>query len=129
VCAEVSGYASTKIVETWGIIERQVQEDRTAAHPPLIGNFVESTIYRRLIVQHCFIHDANFLCKPRKMKRAVTVIFKPINTLRSEYESCKIRGLLGGDNEECRLLGYKNPVRTSQETLRFRYRTQQVNAI
>jgi hypothetical protein len=23
---------------------------------------------------------------------------------------------LGGDYEECRLLGYKNPVRTSQET-------------
>jgi hypothetical protein len=29
---------------------------------------------------------------------------------------CKIRGFHGGDCEECRLLGYKNPVRTSQET-------------
>jgi hypothetical protein len=25
-------------------------------------------------------------------------------------------GFHGGDNEECRLLGYRNPVRTSQET-------------
>jgi hypothetical protein len=29
---------------------------------------------------------------------------------------CKIWGFHGGDHEECRLLGYKNPVRTSQET-------------
>jgi hypothetical protein len=28
----------------------------------------------------------------------------------------KILGFYGGDYEECRLLGYKNPVRTSQET-------------
>jgi hypothetical protein len=31
--------------------------------------------------------------------------------------------------EECRLLGYKNPVHTSQETLRLRYRAQPVNAM
>jgi hypothetical protein len=29
---------------------------------------------------------------------------------------CKILGFHGGDHEEWRLLGYKNPVRTSQET-------------
>jgi hypothetical protein len=29
---------------------------------------------------------------------------------------CKIWDFQGGDYEECRLLGYKNPVRTSQET-------------
>jgi hypothetical protein len=29
---------------------------------------------------------------------------------------CKIRGFDGGDYNECRLLGYKTPVRTSQET-------------
>jgi hypothetical protein len=28
----------------------------------------------------------------------------------------EILGFHGGDYEECRLLGYKNPVRTSQET-------------
>jgi hypothetical protein len=28
---------------------------------------------------------------------------------------CKIWGFHGGDYEECRLLGYRNPVRTSQE--------------
>jgi hypothetical protein len=28
---------------------------------------------------------------------------------------CKIIGFHGGDYEECRLLGYTNPVRTSQE--------------
>jgi hypothetical protein len=32
---------------------------------------------------------------------------------------CKIWGFHGGDNEECRLLGYRNPVRTSQETHYF----------
>jgi hypothetical protein len=29
---------------------------------------------------------------------------------------CKIWGFHDGDYEECRLLGYKNPVRTSQQT-------------
>jgi hypothetical protein len=29
---------------------------------------------------------------------------------------CKISGFRGGDYEECRLPGYKNQVRTSQET-------------
>jgi hypothetical protein len=29
---------------------------------------------------------------------------------------CKILGFHGGDYEECCLLGYENPVRTSQET-------------
>jgi hypothetical protein len=29
---------------------------------------------------------------------------------------CKIWGFHGGDHEECRLLVYRNPVRTSQET-------------
>jgi hypothetical protein len=29
---------------------------------------------------------------------------------------CKIGGFHGGDYEECRLLGYKNPVLTSHET-------------
>jgi hypothetical protein len=33
----------------------------------------------------------------------------------SHLQSCKIRGPHGDDYEECRLLGYKNPVRTSQE--------------
>jgi hypothetical protein len=28
---------------------------------------------------------------------------------------CKIWGFHGGDYEECRILEYKNPVRTSQE--------------
>jgi hypothetical protein len=32
---------------------------------------------------------------------------------------CKIWGFHGSDYEECRLLGYKNPVRTSQETHYF----------
>jgi hypothetical protein len=29
---------------------------------------------------------------------------------------CMISGFHDGDYEECRLLGYKNPVRTSEET-------------
>jgi hypothetical protein len=29
---------------------------------------------------------------------------------------CKIRGFHGGDFDECRLLGCRNPVRTTQET-------------
>jgi hypothetical protein len=32
---------------------------------------------------------------------------------------CKIRDFHSGDYEECRLLGYKNPDRTSQETHYF----------
>jgi hypothetical protein len=42
---------------------------------------------------------------------------------------CKIWGFCGGDYEECRLLEYKNPVRTSQETLPFLYRVQPVKAM
>jgi hypothetical protein len=36
--------------------------------------------------------------------------------LTNEYSKCKIWRYHGGHYEECRLLGYKNPVRTSQET-------------
>jgi hypothetical protein len=32
---------------------------------------------------------------------------------------CKSLGFHGGDYEECRLLGYKNTIRTSQETHNF----------
>jgi hypothetical protein len=42
---------------------------------------------------------------------------------------CKICGVHGADYEDWRLLGYINPVRTSQETLRLRYRVQPVNAM
>jgi hypothetical protein len=45
------------------------------------------------------------------------------------FMTLKILRFLCGDYEECRLLGYKNPVRTSQETLRLRYRAQSVNAM
>jgi hypothetical protein len=41
---------------------------------------------------------------------------------------CKIGGFHGGDYEEWRLLGYRIPVRTSQET-HLSYRAQPVNAI
>jgi hypothetical protein len=48
----------------------------------------------------------------------------------SQLMLCKIWGLHSGDYEEYRLLGYKNPVRTSRETpLRFRYKSQPVDAM
>jgi hypothetical protein len=60
------------------------------------------------------------------MKNAVFRDLKPSsyltgNTLRLRYRSqpimlCKIWGFHGGDYEECRVLEYKNPYRTSQET-------------
>jgi hypothetical protein len=37
-------------------------------------------------------------------------------TLLSRRRICKIWRFHGGDYEQCRLLGYKNPVRTPQET-------------
>jgi hypothetical protein len=37
-------------------------------------------------------------------------------TKASPLMLCKICDFHSGDYEECRLLGYKNPVRTSQET-------------
>jgi hypothetical protein len=42
---------------------------------------------------------------------------------------CKSCSFYSSDYEEWRLLGYKDPVRTSQETLLLRYRDQQVNAM
>jgi hypothetical protein len=38
------------------------------------------------------------------------------DTKSSQLMLCKIWGFHDGDNKECRLLGYINPVRTSQET-------------
>jgi hypothetical protein len=40
----------------------------------------------------------------------------PSSHLATETHPCMIWGFHGGDYEECRLLGYKSPVRTSQET-------------
>jgi hypothetical protein len=48
-----------------------------------------------------------------------TRVWHTWGTLKSWHkylEYCKIWAFHGGDYEECRLLGYKNPVRTSQET-------------
>jgi hypothetical protein len=39
-----------------------------------------------------------------------------LNALNTPCRYSKICGFHGGDYEECRLLGYKIPVRTSQET-------------
>jgi hypothetical protein len=51
-------------------------------------------------------------------------------TVPSRLMLCKIRGFHEGEYEECRLLGYKNPVHTSLgDTLRFRYSAQPVNAM
>jgi hypothetical protein len=41
------------------------------------------------------------------------------NACYAQKGTCQIWGSHGGDYEECRLLGYKNPVRTSQETHYF----------
>jgi hypothetical protein len=42
---------------------------------------------------------------------------------------CNIWGFRGGDNEECRLLGYRYPNGTSQEILLLRYRVQPDNVM
>jgi hypothetical protein len=39
-----------------------------------------------------------------------------VSFVASSLLSCKIWGYHRGDYEECRLLAYKNPIRTSQET-------------
>jgi hypothetical protein len=38
------------------------------------------------------------------------------NMWQTEQHWCKIWGSRGGDYEECRLLGHRNPIRTSHET-------------
>jgi hypothetical protein len=43
-------------------------------------------------------------------------VWKHNMSLANSISTCNIAGVYGGDYEECRLLGYKNPVRTSQET-------------
>jgi hypothetical protein len=45
-----------------------------------------------------------------------------------KWQRSKIWGFHGGDYEECCRLGYKKPVRTSQETY-LRYRVQPINAM
>jgi hypothetical protein len=44
---------------------------------------------------------------------------KLLNEFMTHQLSCKIQGFHGGDYEGCRLMGYKIPVRTSQETRYF----------
>jgi hypothetical protein len=48
----------------------------------------------------------------------------PPFTDKYKQQFYKICGFHGGDYEEFSLLGYKKPARTSQETLRLRYRAQ-----
>jgi hypothetical protein len=48
--------------------------------------------------------------------------------MNNYYVLYKISALHGADYEECRIVGYRNPVRTVQETLRLRYGAQQVTA-
>jgi hypothetical protein len=50
--------------------------------------------------------------RSRELSREETFNFR-------HFESCKTWGFPGGGYEECRLLGYKIPVRTSQETHYF----------
>jgi hypothetical protein len=50
--------------------------------------------------------------------------------LHSPAGQCYVRfEVFTAVTEKCRLLGYKSPVRTSQETIRLRYRAQPVNAM
>jgi hypothetical protein len=43
-------------------------------------------------------------------------IYNQVQNIKIKFKLRKIWGFHGNDYEECRLLGYKNPVRTSQET-------------
>jgi hypothetical protein len=50
------------------------------------------------------------------LKRHEVPVTGGIGNITSWNLTCKVRGCHGSDYEECRLLGYKNQVRTSQET-------------
>jgi hypothetical protein len=52
----------------------------------------------------------------RLSRRTDDCIYNPLSHFKSHYITRKIGGFHGGDYEERRLLGYKTPVRTSQET-------------
>jgi hypothetical protein len=49
------------------------------------------------------------------MKHAGKVEDCPLDNVNTDLITCKVC-FHGGDYEQCRLLGYKNPVRTSHET-------------
>jgi hypothetical protein len=51
-----------------------------------------------------------------RIKSTATTIGWMISKIKHLGELCKIWGFHGADYEECCLLGYKNPVHTSQET-------------
>jgi hypothetical protein len=46
----------------------------------------------------------------------ITLLPGVCNIMSNKRLTCKIWGLRGGDHEECRLLGHKNPIHTSPET-------------
>jgi hypothetical protein len=52
-----------------------------------------------------------------------------VSSFTEQERTCKIRGVHGSDHEECHILGYKNPVCTSQETLLLHSKAQPVNAM
>jgi hypothetical protein len=49
-------------------------------------------------------------------ERTIRLVCNSCKRELERVQTCKILGFHGGDYEECRLLGYKNPVRASHET-------------
>jgi hypothetical protein len=68
----------------------------------LVSHLHKMTYAWNMTTSHECIH-----CSPQKTQR---------QNIGKWGKGCKIWGFHGGDYEECCLLGYKNPVRTSQET-------------
>jgi hypothetical protein len=65
------------------------------------------------------VHVNGLYIVPRFYQQWTALIFDPTSgtIIQNIFQyKCKIWGFHCSDYEECRLLGYKNPVRTSQET-------------
>jgi hypothetical protein len=85
------------------------------------------------------IHSEKISIKSKNMNSKINFSIILLHT--SSYETlkiitydfylsaCNICDFHGGDYEGCRLLAHKIPVHTSQETLRFSYRAEPVNAM
>jgi hypothetical protein len=76
-------------------------------------NFHEHMFSRHSIIRTFINFDNGPFLIGHKQEELTVILYTDNSKSPRQY---RILGIEGGDYEECRLLGYKNPVRTSQET-------------
>jgi hypothetical protein len=95
----------------------------TARHDPDRNSAMFATSACALGLSYCYRTAHNFtfnfpvFCLFLFLSSFLVLVFSPFPIVASSFlHICMIWGFPGGDYEECRLLGYENPVRASEVT-------------